>query len=204
MAGPVEPVPVVTPAAKAEVRPPTPRAAAEEHVVPLPAKASQKAPAPKSGGGRAVQALGSLMAALKKPVESPDETAEPLLSPYRAATLTGLVVGAVMVLLTWLSLRGCEAVRGTSSCGGGPGFLLLILIFALSVYLGSALLKAFVISDPGSTSFLAVGLVAVVALLVLIRWFDHWIMIIVIPLVAIASYLGSVWITKTFVEPDDG
>ncbi|WP_435771852.1 hypothetical protein [Nocardioides sp. SYSU DS0651] len=125
----------------------------------------------------------------------------PLLTIYRAAALSGLVVGAAMVVLTWLSLRGCEAVRGTASCGGGPGFLLLAAIFALSVLLGSALLKAFLVPDPGGSSFLAVGFVAVIALLLLIDFLDSWAMIIVIPLLSIGAYMASVWITKTFVEP---
>lgn len=127
----------------------------------------------------------------------------PLLSAYRSAMLTGLVVGAALVVLTWLSLRGCEAVRGTSSCGGGPGFLLLIATFAVCVLLGSALLRAFDIPDPGSSSFLAVGLVAVVALLFLINLLDHWSMLIIIPVLSIGAYLASVWVTKTFVEPVD-
>jgi hypothetical protein len=108
-----------------------------------------------------------------------------------------------MVVLTWLSLRGCEAVRGTASCGGGPGFLLLVAIFAITVLLGSALLKAFDVPDPGSSSFLAVGLVAVVALLFLIDFVDSWAMIIVIPLLSVGGYLASVWVTKTFVEPGE-
>lgn len=124
-----------------------------------------------------------------------------MLAMYPAAAVTGFVVGAAMVMLTWLSLRGCEAVRGTASCGGGPGFLLLIATFAICVLLGSALLKAFVIPDPGSSSFLAVGLVAVVALLFLIDLLDHWSMLIVVPLLSVAAYLASVWVTKTFVEP---
>ncbi|KRC54054.1 hypothetical protein ASE19_08290 [Nocardioides sp. Root79] len=127
----------------------------------------------------------------------------PLLTAYRAAALSGLVVGAGMVVLTWLSLRGCEAVRGTSSCGGGPGFLLLVATFAVCVLLGSALLRTFQIPDPGSSSFLAVGLVAVVALLFLIDHLDHWSMLIVIPVLSIGGYLASVWVTKTFVEPVD-
>ncbi|HVK27090.1 MAG TPA: hypothetical protein VM575_02025 [Nocardioides sp.] len=130
-------------------------------------------------------------------------TQAPLLTSYRAAAVTGLVVGAAMVVLTWLSLRGCEAVRGTSSCGGGPGFLLLVATFALCVLLGSQLLKTFQIPDPGSSSFLAVGLVAVVALLFLIDFLDNWSMLVVIPALSIGGYLASVWVTKTFVEPVD-
>ncbi|WP_222430406.1 hypothetical protein, partial [Nocardioides sp. J9] len=128
---------------------------------------------------------------------------EPLLTTYRAAAVVGLVVGAAMVVLTFLSLRGCEAVRGTSSCGGGPGFLLLVATFAVCVLLGSALLRTFQIPDPGSSSFLAVGLVAVVALLFLIDVLDHWSMLVVVPLLSVGGFLASVWVTKTFVEPAD-
>ena len=106
-----------------------------------------------------------------------------------------------MVVLTWLSLRGCEAVRGTASCGGGPGFLLLIATFVVCILLGGALLKVFQIPDPGSSSFLGVGLVAVVSLLFLIDVLDHWSMLIVIPVISVGAFLASVWVTKTFVEP---
>jgi len=134
---------------------------------------------------------------------STGEDQAPLLTVYRAAALSGLVVGAAMVVLTWLALRGCEAVRGTSSCGGGPGFLLLVATFVVCVLLGSTLLRTFLIPDPGSSSFLAVGLVAVIALLFLINVLDSWVAIILIPLLSIGAYLGSVWVTKTFVEPAD-
>ncbi|UMG93942.1 hypothetical protein [Nocardioides sp. TF02-7] len=131
------------------------------------------------------------------------EPEEPLLTTYRAAAVTGAVVGIAAVVLTWLTLRGCEAVRDTSSCGGGTGIPLLIAIFVVCVLLGSSLLKAFLIPDPGSTSFMAVALVAVVALLFLIDVLDHWSMLLVVPLLAVAAYLASVWITKTFVDPAD-
>ena len=147
----------------------------------------------------------------EEPVVEPEPTAEkpaaqaeepPLLPLYPAAVLTGLVTGAAMVVLIWLSLRGCEAVRGTSSCTGGPGFLLLVATFVLCVLLGSTLLKTFSIPDPGSSSFLAIGLVSVASLLFLIDVLDHWSMLIVIPIVGAGAFLASVWVTKTFVEPD--
>ena len=106
-----------------------------------------------------------------------------------------------MVVLIWLSLRGCEAVRGTSSCTGGPGFLLLVATFVLCVLLGSTLLKTFSVPDPGSSSFLAIGLVSVASLLFLIDVLDHWSMLIVIPILGASAFLASIWVTKTFVEP---
>ena len=80
--------------------------------------------------------------------------------------------------------------------------VLLIAIFALSVVLGAQLLKAFGIPDPGSSSFLAVGLVAVIALLFLIDVLDHWSSLIIVPVLSIGSFMGSVWVTETFVESD--
>ncbi|QYJ03688.1 hypothetical protein KUV85_15350 [Nocardioides panacisoli] len=129
-------------------------------------------------------------------------TAVPMLDHYPAAVLTGAIVGLGMVVLTWLSLRGCEAIRGTATCGGGPGFLLLVAMFIVSVMLGSAILKSFDVPDPGSSSFLAVGLVAVVALLLLIDVLDHWSSLVVIPVVTVGAYALSVFVTKTFVEPE--
>lgn len=201
MAGPIEDAPVKTrakaPATKSAPRTSAKPAATVPGATALPKKASAKPPTP---AGRALAIAGKVAAALKKPVEQADADAVPLLTPYRAAAVTGLIVGGAMVLLTWLSLRGCEAVRGTSSCGGGPGFVLLLITFVVCVYLGSALLRAFVIPDPGSSSFLAVGLVAVVALLFLINLITSWSMIIVIPLLSVAAYLASVWVTETFVD----
>ena len=126
----------------------------------------------------------------------------PLLTGYPASAVTGLIVGALMVGLTVAVLRGCEAIRGTSTCGG-PGLLLLVIILVILVIVGQALLKAFQVPDPGSTSFLAVGLMAVVALLFLIDVILDWQMIIVIPLVGVATFLLSHWVTTAFVEPAD-
>ena len=86
--------------------------------------------------------------------------------------VTGLLVGLVVVGLTWASLRTCEAVQGTSSCGSA-GYLMLGLVLALAVLAGGALLRLAQVPDPVSTSFLGVGLAAVVALLFLIDHLDH-------------------------------
>jgi len=126
----------------------------------------------------------------------------PVLTGYPASALTGLLVGLLMVGLTVGSLRVCEAIRGTSTCGG-PGLLLLVIILVLLVMLGQVLLRALRVPDPGSTSFLAVGLIAVVALLFLIDVILDWQMVIVIPLVGLVSFLISHWVTTAFVETED-
>ena len=125
----------------------------------------------------------------------------PVLTGYPASALTGLLVGLLMVGMTVGSLRACEAIRGTSTCGG-PGLLLLVIILVLLVMIGQVLLKLLRVPDPGSTSFLAVGLIAVVALLFLIDVILDWQMVIVIPLVGMVSFLLSHWVTTAFVETD--
>ena len=66
-----------------------------------------------------------------------------------AAGVTGLSVGVFAVGLTWLSLRGCEAVNGTSSCGN-PGLLLLLVVVGLLGMLGTVLLRPSASSTPAA------------------------------------------------------
>jgi hypothetical protein len=115
------------------------------------------------------------------------------------AVFTGLVVGATGTLLTFLAMAGCERARGTSTCGG-PGYFLLFAIVLLMVLVGTLLLKAWRVSDPGSTSFLAVGLVAVVVLLTLTEViFSAW-MFVIVPVVGAASYALAHWVTTRFAD----
>ena len=118
------------------------------------------------------------------------------------AMVTGVVVGLVTVGLTWGALNVCELIRGASSCGGN-GLWLLLLILVAMIFLGSALLRMFRVSDPGSTSFLAVGLLTVVALLFLVDVMFNWWMIIVIPCVTLLTFTLSSWVTTSFVGDRD-
>ena len=124
----------------------------------------------------------------------------PAIGGMAASMIVGAVVGLLTVGLTWASLRLCEVVQGTSSCGN-PGFFLLLAIMVAMVLIGSVLLRAFGVPDPGSTSFLGVGLVAVVALLFLVDLLFLWWMVLAIPAVAIASFALAHWVTTAFVEP---
>ena len=119
-----------------------------------------------------------------------------------AAVLTGLLVGVITVGLTWASLRLCEVTRGTSSCGG-PGFLLLLAIMVAMVFLGSLLLRVLGVAEPGSTSFLAIGLLAVLVLLFLVDVLFAWWMIIVIPVFSVLTVALAHWGTTAFIEPAD-
>lgn len=140
-----------------------------------------------------------------KPKREPKPKREFTLPPIAArlaAAITGAVVGLLAVALTYLGLRGCEAVQGTSSCGS-PGFVLLLAIMIGLIVIGSSLLGAWRVPDAPSTSFLAVGLLAVVALLFLIEViFSVW-MILVIPLVSIATFCLSQWVTSLILDETD-
>jgi hypothetical protein len=145
-------------------------------------------------------------------VEDPEPGPEPKRTPpprerkergpggMTAAVLSGLVVGLGIVGLTWASLRSCESVQGTSSCGDA-GYPMLGLILVVMVVVGWLLLRFLRVRDPGSTSFLGTGLAVVIALLVLV---DHLLdrsMVLVVPLVCAATFAAAHWVTRTFIEP---
>ncbi len=117
------------------------------------------------------------------------------------AIVTGIVVGAATVGLTWGSLQLCEVVRGASSCGGTGLFVLLLILVAM-IFFGAGLLRLFSVPEAGSTSFLAVGLLTVVVLVFLVDLLFNWWMIIVIPCVTLLTYTLSAWVTTSFVDSD--
>jgi hypothetical protein len=132
--------------------------------------------------------------------KEPREIRLPAISGMAASVVTGLLVGVLTVGATWGSLRLCEVLQGTPSCGD-PGFVLLVAILIAMVLVGAVLLRAWGVPDPGSTSFLAVGLLAVIALLFLVDVLFEWWMIIVIPIVAVLTYTLSHWVTTSLIEP---
>jgi hypothetical protein len=126
----------------------------------------------------------------------------PAIGALPAAVVTGLLVGIITVGLTWASLRVCTLVKDTPSCGD-PGIFLLLVVFIVMVYLGAALLKAWRVRDPGSTSFLGMALLAVVVMLFLLGSLEEWWTVIVVPVLAALTYGLSQWVTSRFVEPGD-
>jgi hypothetical protein len=124
----------------------------------------------------------------------------PTLPAPLAALLGGLVVGAFGAGLTWVSLTGCDAIRGTESCGGA-GVLVIFVILALMVLFGGLVLALLHLNDAKATSFLAVGVLFVVVLLTpQDALFSPW-MFLVVPLVSGAAFVLAHWVTATFVEP---
>ena len=167
-----------------------------EPAAPVPARAAA-APAPV--------ATAQVPAPEPVPAPTPKAPRAPLSIDGRvAASVTGLVVGLLIVLLTAGSLRLCESVRGVSTCGGGPGFTLLVAVMVAMVLLGGTLLRLARVPDPMSTSFLAVGLTCVLSLLFLVDVLQEWWMVIVIPVMTVATFLLSHWVTTSVIEPAEG
>ncbi|WP_182527262.1 hypothetical protein [Nocardioides dongkuii] len=189
-----EPEPVPAPAPVSEAAPPL----FADEVEPAPVSAP---PARRTGATAAPAAPAvATAAAPEKTSRVPRIPREPVLTGLAAAAATGAVVGLLAVVLTSGSLQVCDAARGTASCGDA-GFFLLLAIVAVCVVAGSALLRWSRVPDPGSTSFLAVGLLAVVALLFLVEHLLDWWMLIVIPVVSLATYAASYWVTTSVIEP---
>ncbi|MBM7507936.1 hypothetical protein JOE61_001750 [Nocardioides salarius] len=194
------PAPTPPPASREPVRRPTPPAR------PAQQPAQQQVPQ-QAAETRTAQTAGAPL--FVDEVAADEPTAARSRSPFSslfglrgrsAAAATGAVVGALVVVLTWLSLRLCEVLQGTPSCGN-PGIFLLLAIMVAMVVLGGAMLRAAGAPDPTSTAFLAVGLLCVVALLFLVdALMSPW-MAIVIPLVAVGAFVLSHWVTTAVVEP---
>jgi hypothetical protein len=194
-AAPVEETAVLPPTPP----PPTPPPPAPELAEPPPLFVDEVEPVTADEPARPV-VVDEIPAVPEAP--EPTRRAIKVRDPGRmvAAVLTGIVVGLGMVGLTWASLRLCETVQGTSSCGG-TGYPLLAAILVLMVIAGTLLLKLGRVAEPGSTSFLAVGLTAVLALLFLVDSLLDTAMIVVIPVISAASYAASHWVTSTVIEP---
>lgn len=173
---------------------------AGEQATVLPPEPVADTPPPANGGEQATIVLPEPVA--HTPPEGPRRIplkARPSGGPMVVAA-SGLVVGLAVVGLTWASLRTCEQVQGTSSCGTA-GYPMLTFVLALAVVVGSVLLRLARVPDPVSTSVLGVGLAAVLALLFLIDHLDQPTMIVVIPVISAVTFAAAHWVTTTFIEP---
>jgi hypothetical protein len=133
------------------------------------------------------------------PVRQARSVSLPAINPRVAAFVTGALIGLVGVVLAFLAGRGCEAVRGVGSCGG-IGLFALLVILAIQILLGAAVLSAWRVYDPVSTSFLGVGLAAVFVLLFLLSSLESVWMFVVIPVLSGLMFVLSWWVTAAFVE----
>ncbi len=123
----------------------------------------------------------------------------PSLGAQVAALVVGAVIGLAAVVLTFVSLVGCELVTGTDSCGG-PGLLVLLVVVVLMVLGGSALLRMFGVQDSGGLSFLGVAMFVALCLVALLpSLLEPW-MIIVAPILCALTFGVAHWIVSRFDE----
>jgi len=169
-----------------------PDALAEPELTPGPTSQTPQPEAEPAAGGR--------RAARSRRARAPRSW--PALSAGPASLVAGAVVGLVGTGLTWAALQGCEALRGTDSCGG-PGLLVLVAILALMVVAGALLLKALQVGEPNATSFLGVGLMTVIVLVTLMEsLFSPW-MFLAVPVLTALSYLAAQWVSTRFVDTEE-
>ena len=123
----------------------------------------------------------------------------PRINPYVAAVLAGAVSGLVAVVLAIGAQNGCESIRGVGSCGG-LGLVALLVILAIEVFVGAVILKAFQVADATSTSFLGIGIVAVLALVFFLGSLESAWMFLVLPVLTALSFAASYWVTASLVD----
>jgi hypothetical protein len=158
-------------------------------------------PGRRTEQGGTVDVAPAPVATPAEPRRTVRDRTTPLLPGRPAAVVAGLAAGLALLGFTWLGFRGCEAVRGTTSCGTAPGMAALVVIFVLAVVVGGVLLSRFGVPDPGATSFLGTGLTGVVYLL-FVDYLDNWTVLVVVPVVTALTFLLSWWVTTTYVDTD--
>ena len=79
------------------------------------------------------------------------------------------------------------------------GLPILLAAFVVLAYAGALLLRVFGVADAGSTSLLAVGVLAVLVMVFLLGSLDEWWALVAVPAASLASYLGSWWVTAVVV-----
>ncbi len=193
------PAPAAAPAA-APAPAPAPPAHAKAPAAPTPGTRTEDEPvrAATDSPRRSAAALTALRAKLPSRSEpgtagersEPRERWTPPVAGVQAVAVVGLLVGVLIYGLSLGTLKACEVVRGTSSCGGA-GYLFLMAILVAAALVGGWALGRCSIPDPRATALLAVGIVAVVVLLVLVPVLFSWTMVLVIPLLATLAFLGS-------------
>lgn len=119
------------------------------------------------------------------------------------ATAVGLVTGIALLGFIWVGLRGCGAVGTTQTCSPGSGLTALVVIFALTVLVGRVLLGLLKVREPVMTSFLAVGLTCLVAVLGPGWLIDSAATVVLVPLLSAGAFALASWVATLEVDLDD-
>ena len=121
---------------------------------------------------------------------SRDDDAPPL-PPVLILAVVGLLCGFATIALVWLSERGCERFRDTTSCGA-LGLPLLVVIVVVTMVLGGLALSRLALPHPRLIAFLGVAFMLLVVLAFLTGRLDSpWILAVVPVLTAITFLLAN-------------
>jgi len=126
----------------------------------------------------------------------------PLLSPLRAAAVTGIVVGLLAVALGYLSYELFSATRGTSA-GGGWGALVLVVVAFVAFAAGELLLGGFGIAHGRATSAMSIMLVLVLLLTFFLELAAGRAAWVLIPVLGMACFALSCWVMQFAADEPD-
>lgn len=157
------------------------------------------------GGARRAPRSPALGTVVRRPrLPRTRRVTSPQLHPVAGAAATGLLTGLVGVVLTLLTMSGCAALLGTPSCGGGLGFVGLVVVITVTVLAGRAMMRFLSVPDAAAIAF--VGVVTVVVLLLLLApdsLFSVW-MWVVAPLLAAATFAATCALTMSAETSPEG
>jgi len=122
-------------------------------------------------------------------------------SEVLGAAVAGALAGLVAAGLYYATGQGCLWLRGPGGCGG-IGLLSTITLLLISGAVGAGLLWAFHQRDPVSTSYLGIGLMAMVVMLTVMRQLDNWWMVAFIPALTAGCYLTAWWLTSIIIKEE--
>jgi hypothetical protein len=112
----------------------------------------------------------------------------PPLPPTVAVVVAGILCGFLTVGFVWLSERGCDASRGTPSCGA-LGLPLLILTVVVTIVAGAYMLRRLMQPNPVLVAFLGVTFMLLIVVgLLADRLFTPW-SLLVVPALTAATFL---------------
>ncbi|MPZ61571.1 MAG: hypothetical protein GEU93_09795 [Propionibacteriales bacterium] len=117
----------------------------------------------------------------------------PALPGPLGAAAVGIMVALLGRVLILVGEEGCDAARGTSSCGGW-GVLMLLVIAGVMLYVGLRLHRMLDIREAAVANFFGLALFVIVVLGLLIDDVFDTAMWAVLPLVAAVTYAVGAWI----------
>ncbi len=119
----------------------------------------------------------------------------PAQPPLRSALVVGLLLGAFVVTVGWLSGLLFTLTRGTSSGGGLWGGLVVVTLAVLTVWAGARLLGALRVANAATVSLLAVFLVLIAILMFFLDLASGPWAWLLVPLLTSASYAVALLLT---------